>query len=145
MDSVTFRGQTFRLASGPATPLHLETIAPPTLPTSWAEIDAGRWSPERDYGRAYSSRHGLRVLLTASIEADKRRWLHLSVSHRGGRLPQWREMCQVKDLFCGLERTAYQVHPPQDKHISIQQACLHLWCPLDGPVTPDFTRGGQTI
>ncbi len=54
-------------------------------------------------------------------------------------------MCQVKTLFCGEERTAYQVHPPASKHVSIHDKCLHLWTCLDGPVTPDFTRSGDTI
>lgn len=143
MATINFRGTTYRLGA-PGTPLHLETIAPITLPTAWQEIDARRWAPERDYGRAYRSQHGLLVLLTASLH-DRARWLHVSVSHRGGRLPTWREMCEVKALFCGAERTAYQIHPPADKHISIHNACLHLWCPLDGPVTPDFTGGGETI
>lgn len=143
MDSITYQGQTYRLGDG-GTPLHLQTIAPETLPTGWQEIDARHWSREREYGRAYRSQTGLLVLLSASIR-ERKRWLHVSVSHRGGRLPTWREMCEVKEHFCGTDTTAYQIHPPRSKHVSIHHACLHLWCPLDGAVTPDFTGGGQTI
>jgi len=142
-ETVTIHGQTYRVGT-PSTPLHLEHIAPAHLPPEWGEIDARAFCPERDYGRAYRSKTGLRVLLTAMLQ-ERRRWLHVSVSHRNGRLPVWREMCTVKDLFCGAERTAYQVHPPTSKHVNIHKAVLHLYCPLDGPVTPDFTGGGQTI
>jgi hypothetical protein len=100
---------------------------------------------DEDYCQAYVHRDGLAVMLTASIEADGRRWLHVSVPHRSHRLPTWREMCAVKDLFCGTDNTAYQLHPPRAKHVSIHPACLHLWCPLDGAITPDLTRGGETI
>lgn len=143
MATLHFRGKTYQIGV-PGTPLHLETIAPASLPSDWKEVYHRQWSPERDYGRAYQSQHGLLALLTASLH-DRARWLHVSVSHRGGRLPTWREMCNVKDVFCGAERTAYQIHPPREKHVSIHNACLHLWCPLDGPVTPDFTGGGETI
>ena len=144
MATVRFQGRQFRVGEG-GTPLALDAIAPSGLPRMWREIDVRTVFPEREYGRGYSSKTGLRVLLTASIEHDRKRWLHVSVSHRGGRLPTWGELCQCKDVFCGAERTAYQVHPPQSKAISIHETCLHLWCCLDGPVTPDFTRGGETI
>lgn len=143
MDTITYQGQTYRLGEA-GTPLHLETIAPLSLPSGWQEIDARRWAKEREYGRGYHSKTGLLVLLSASLR-ERRRWLHVSVSHRGGRQPTWREMCVVKEVFCGEEATAYQIHPPRRKHISIHNACLHLWCPLDGPVTPDFTGGGDNI
>ena len=142
--TVTYKGVSYRVGEG-GRPLSLEMIAPHILPSGWAESDARRVFPERDYGRGYRSPTGLLVLLSASIEDDRKRWLHVSISHRGGRLPTWGEMCQCKDLFCGAERTAYQIHPPQSKHISIHEKVLHLWCPLDGSVTPDFSRGGETI
>ena len=142
--TVVWKGQQFCVGEG-GTPLALDVIAPSVLPEMWAEIDVRTVFSEREYGRGYRSKTGLYVLLTACIEQDRKRWLHVSVSHRGGRLPTWEELCHCKDVFCGLERTAYQVHPPQSKHISIHNKCLHLWCCLDGPVTPDFARGGETI
>lgn len=144
--TVTFRGQTYCLGQG-GTPLVLDPCLPPAVPPGWQEIPGPflALGVGRDYSRAYVSTAGLRVIISAGLQADKHRWLHVSVSHRGGRWPQWREMCEVKDGFIGPERTAYQVHPPADKHISIHDKVLHLWCCLDGPVTPDFTRGGETI
>ena len=144
MVEVQFRGQHYRLGHD-ATPLCLDVVLPATIP-GWQEIDGRPWCHEREYGRVYIQTHGgLKALVTASIEADRKRWLHISLSHRGGRLPSWREMCEAKEIFCGADSTAYQVHPPLSKHVSIHAACLHLWCPLDGPVTPDFTRGGETL
>lgn len=146
MAQIVHDGRSYRLGEGAATPLELTVsgIGPAISPAGWQEIP-DPFQVGRDYCRTYRSQTGLRVILTASIEGDRKRWLHVSVSHRGGRLPTWREMCDVKDVFCGLDATAYQVHPPRSKHVSIHQACLHLWCMLDGPVTPDFTRGGESI
>lgn len=141
--AITFRGQTYRLGQ-PGTPLSLETIAPATLPKDWQEIDGRQWCREREYGRAYQSQTGFLVLVSASLH-ERKRWLHVSVTHRGGRFPTWDEMCQIKNLFCGEDRTAYQIHPPKGRNVSIHAKCLHLWAPLDGPVTPDFTGGGETI
>ena len=143
MPEITFRNQTYQLGEL-GTPLALDPMAPATLPTGYEEIDGRSWCSERAYGRAYRSTTGLLVLLSASLR-DRKRWLHVSVSHRGGRLPTWGEMCAVKDVFCGEERTAYQIHPPKAQHVSIHEKCLHLWACLDGPVTPDFTGGGSTI
>lgn len=142
---VYVEGTSYVLGTAPSTPLELGSIVPTILPSSWEERDARPIFPERAYGRRYQGPSGLLVLLTASIEADRKRWLHISISHRGGRYPTWPELSAIKDLFCGTERTAYQVHPPSSQHVNIHQKCLHLWCPLDGPVTPDFTRGGETI
>lgn len=145
-DTVTIHGTTYRLGQG-GTPLLLDACLPAQVPPDWREIASPfrQLGVERDYSRAYVSALGLRVIVSATIEQDKQRWLHVSVSHRGGRLPQWREMCAVKNAFIGTDRTAYQVHPPADKHVSIHDKVLHLFCCLDGPVTPDFTRGGETI
>jgi hypothetical protein len=143
--TVTANGQTYRVGA-PALPVALEACLPP-IPATWHEIASPmrQIGVGRDYSRAYVSPQGLMVIISAAVQHDKQRWLHVSVSHRGGRLPNWREMCAVKDAFIGTDRTAYQVHPHQDKHISLHDKVLHLWCCLDGAVTPDFTRGGETI
>lgn len=143
--TVTFRGTTYRLGQG-GTPLTLTPFLPDHIP-GWREMPSpfAALGVDREYSRAYVHPGGLRVIVSAALQLGRQRWLHVSVSHRGNRLPQWREMCAVKDAFCGPGSTAYQVHPPQDKHISIHDKVLHLWVCLDGPVTPDFTRGGETV
>lgn len=141
--TLTLAGRTYQVGD-PGTPLHLATIAPTSLPTGWAEIDVRAWCPEREYGRGYRHTNGLKVLVSASL-TDRKRWLHVSVTHRGGRYPTWLEMCEIKTVLCGEDATAYQIHPSASKHVNIHTKCLHLFCCLDGPVTPDFTGGGETI
>lgn len=143
--SVRFGGKTYRVGTG-NTPVSLVEagLVPRGLPSHFAHVRPAH-SPDPAYQRWYVSTTGLRVCLTADLELDGLLWLHVSVSHRGGRLPTWSEMALVKDLFCGRERTAYQVHPPSSQHVNIHRSCLHLWCCIDGPVTPDFTRGGELI
>jgi len=100
---------------------------------------------ERLDGRAYfNGLLGLAVIVSAAVEQDGRRWLHLSVSHRD-RLPKWREVVEVKELFLGVDRYAYQVLPPRDRYINIHPNVLHLWHCLDGDPLPDFTHGGKSL
>lgn len=144
--TITYQGRTYRLGEG-GTPLALDACLPRALAPEWQEV-SGPWVTlgiSREYSRAYRSTAGLSVIVSACIEADRKRWLHVSVSHRGRRLPSWYEMCAVKDAFCGPDSTAYQVHPPADKHVNIHPKVLHLFCCLDGSVTPDFARGGESI
>lgn len=53
-------------------------------------------------------------------------WEHVSVSTRH-RIPNWNEMCWVKNLFWDEEETAIQFHPPRSKHINFHPYTLHLW------------------
>jgi hypothetical protein len=111
--------------------------APPEpLPSTWRVLFT------RDDGAAYE-RTGLRVIVSAARELDGRRWLHVSCSRRS-RVPSYDEMLVVRNLFIG-DREAIQVFPPRARHVSIHRYCLHLWCCLDGPVLPDFARGGDSI
>jgi hypothetical protein len=109
------------------------------LPKRWATLqlaeDGGAWEcPAK----------GLRVIASVNHELDGRLWLHVSVGRTYRALPSWDTLCEVKDDFCGAEATAYQVLPPRAKHVNLAEV-LHLWCCLDGPVTPDFTRGTGSI
>lgn len=95
-------------------------------------------------GAAYARRDGLKVIATISEEEDGKRWLHVSCS-RKARLPSYGDMVDVKAVFVGEHREAYQVFARRSKHVNIMPFCLHLWCCLDGPALPDFTRGGDSI
>jgi hypothetical protein len=58
-------------------------------------------------------------------------WEHVSVSllqvGRGfRRLPNWKEMCFVKDLFWEEEECVVQFHPAKADHINLGEV-LHLW------------------
>lgn len=57
-------------------------------------------------------------------------WDHVSVS-RDDRCPRWEEMDAVKRAFFLPDEVAYQLHPREDRHISIHENCLHLWRPQE--------------
>lgn len=82
----------------------------------------------------------LMVLVSKSLEADDKMWLHVSLS-RPSRLPTWQDLRRVKDAFVGKDRKAIQVLPADSEYVNIHPFVLHLFCCLDGDVLPDFRRG----
>lgn len=127
-------------------PVPLPAWLPTVLPAPWQEIQTA-WGRKagRAYARSYRHRTGLLVLVSAAQYGDAKAWLHVSVSRSDHALPSWQTMSQVKNLLIGDDRTALQVMPPRAKHVNIHPGVLHLYCCLDGDVTPDFTGGGDTI
>ena len=57
-------------------------------------------------------------------------WEHVSVSTQK-HVPNWQEMCFVKDLFWDDEETVIQYHPPKSEYVNNAPNCLHLWRPID--------------
>jgi hypothetical protein len=113
---------------------------PTVLPPGW-EL----FGPQSDDGRRYySPLLQLMVILTARREQDGRRWLHLSCSHQR-RTPTWVELREVKDIFFGPDRYAYQVLPPASHYVNINARVLHLWHCLDEDPLPDFTCGSGSL
>lgn len=64
------------------------------------------------------------------IVSAVRGWDHVSVS-RTDRVPNWQEMCFIKELFFEEHETAMQVHPPRSEWVNNHEHCLHLWRPHD--------------
>jgi len=60
-------------------------------------------------------------------------WEHVSVKaadgRNGWRVPNWKEMCFVKDLFWDEEECVIQYHPAKSNYVKIHPAVLHLWKP----------------
>jgi hypothetical protein len=56
-------------------------------------------------------------------------WDHVSVSVQGTmkRVPNWQEMCFVKDLFFREDETVVQFHPKKSDYVNIHPHVLHLW------------------
>lgn len=61
-------------------------------------------------------------------------WEHVSVrvgeKHKGrreDRVPDWNEMCMVKDLFFGPEECVVQFHPKRSEYVDTNPFVLHLW------------------
>ena len=122
-------------------------LCPRVLPYPWYE--------NRSQGMAgvYDSDR-MRVILSAAREEDGKRWLHLSVSRRDGRIPTWDEIVKVKDIFAGAEALAVHVVPRRSEHYDAVKAghvpgpleVLHLWVCLDGDPVPNFLRArGGTL
>ncbi len=65
----------------------------------------------------------LTVIACDGIETG---WDHVSVS-TPNRVPNWAEMCFVKDLFFSPEETAVQFHPKHSEYVNNCVNCLHLW------------------
>ncbi len=59
--------------------------------------------------------------------SDGKGWDHVSISTNKKRMPNWEEMCFVKDLFFDEEETVIQFHPKKTEYINQCENCLHLW------------------
>jgi hypothetical protein len=69
-------------------------------------------------------------------------WEHVSVS-TARRLPNWREMCFVKDRFWGEGECVVQYHPPKTEYVNNVDNVLHLWRWTRGkfPMPPSLLVG----
>src|SRR4030095_10057517 len=129
VDSTTlllFRGQRYQVGGGVCEPEPLPDWLPTVLPAGWDELPVNP-SVGRDYARVYAKHGRLVVIISCARYGDGQRWLHVSVSRKNREIPTWSIMDEIKDLFIGPERTAYQVHPPRAKHVSLHEGVLHLW------------------
>jgi hypothetical protein len=68
------------------------------------------------------------------IFSDGEGWEHVSVS-TPGRVPNWQEMCFVKELFWAPDDVVMQLHPARAEYVNNHDFCLHLWRP-QGQVIP---------
>ena len=108
-------------------------LHPINLPASWKQI-----SSPIPFQKCFMKFNGLTVLV-GEFEQEGDRWLHVSCSHKN-KLPKWKELREVKDIFIGKDKKAIQVFPKQSEHINIMPYCLHLWCNLSRDIFPDFTK-----
>ncbi len=81
--------------------------------------------------------HLLRV-----IASDGGDWEHVSISLRH-RIPNWGEMCFIKNLFWDEEDCIVQYHPPKSEYINNHPNVLHLWKPVKEkiPLPPSIMVG----
>ena len=121
----------------PATVFDPKAYLPRVIGADWQEMPPWR-------GLLWFLRRGLKVMISCSEELDGNKWLHVSLS-RENMIPTYDDIQLVKTQFIGADKTALQVFPPAAKHINLNPHVLHLWCCLDRDVTPDFTRGGESL
>lgn len=108
------------------------------IPAGWREIP----SPI-PFQKCFEKFNGL-IVFVGKFEQDEDRWLHVSCSHRN-KLPKWKEIREVKDIFVGRDKRAIQIFPPESEYVNIMPFCLHLWCNLDRDIIPDFAANTGTI
>ena len=74
------------------------------------------------------------------IASNEMGWDHVSISTSKSKkkVPSWKEMCFVKDLFWNNNECVIQYHPKKTEYINIHPAVLHLWKPqnVDFPMPP---------
>jgi len=85
------------------------------------------------------SGEAIKVIESTNIEADGRRWLHVSVSKPNGKMPSYEDIQTLRKLFIGEHRECYHVFPTKDRYVNFFNV-LHLWTCLDAPsgVLPHF-------
>ena len=115
-----------------------QEFMPRVLPFQW------RCDARSHAAPGYLRRDGLFVMASGTVEEDGKRWLHVSAS-RNGQLPSWSDLREVKDVFIGRDRYAFQVLPPPSHYVNFHPHVLHLWACLDGEPLPDFTRGAGIL
>lgn len=77
-------------------------------------------------------------------------WEHVSISPFNKRvMPDWDDMCRLKDMFFNDDETVVQYHPAKSEYVNNVPNCLHLWRPLNEvmPTPPAIMVGikrGQT-
>ena len=60
------------------------------------------------------------------ITSDQGGWDHVSVS-LPNRVPTWKEMCTIKDMFFEDNEVAVQYHPAKESYINDHSFVLHMW------------------
>lgn len=114
-------------------------FCPKVLPVDWK---LGDTLPD---GQVYARRDGLLCIVSAALELDGRRWLHVSASRRNS-LPTYKDLREIKQLFIGKDRLAIQIFPSERQHVNLHIYVLHLFCCLEGDCPlPDFTHGTGSI
>lgn len=72
-------------------------------------------------------------------------WEHVSIDGKK-RMPDWNEMCMLKDMFFKDDECCVQYHPPKSEYVNNIPYCLHIWRPIEEytgklPVPPSILVG----
>lgn len=82
-----------------------------------------------------------------AIASDGEGWEHVSVTRCDPKkIPTWKQMCFVKDLFWDDDDCVIQYHPPKKQYINNHPGCLHLWRQINiqFPQPPSILVGIKT-
>ena len=89
-------------------------------------IIKGILASNKSYGNngLFMIKHKSRVYKV--VISDEIGWDHVSVS-LPNRVPTWKEMCAIKDMFFEDNETAVQYHPAKEIYIDDFKYVLHIW------------------
>lgn len=106
----------------------------------WIPHKSGPWGyDEQRYGIALDhASDRIRVLASASINTDRKAWLHVSVS-RQKRQPTWDDLVRVRDELFESEMLFVKIIPPRSKYVNINPNVLHVFHCFDGSPLPEFS------
>jgi hypothetical protein len=103
-------------------------------------LEDGRFRGSDDYSSETGEQGGMfevhspkGTLLRIISSGQHEGWEHVSVSVQH-RVPNWGEMCFVKDLFWEEEELVIQYHPPKSMYINCHPYCLHMWRPINATI-----------
>ncbi len=104
-------------------------------------------NPERASSERFGNNGVFRLPATKTTRelyvqaSDGGGWEHVSIhaassKSRLGAIPNWTEMCYVKDIFWEPDDCVVQYHPPKSEYVHSHPNVLHLWRCADGRVMP---------
>ncbi len=108
------------------------------IPASWEEVE----SPI-PFTKCFIKFNRLMVLVNEG-KFDNELWRHVSLSYPN-KIPKWKDLREVKDIFIGKDKKAIQVFPKESEYVNIHPYVLHLWANLERDPLPDFTMGSGMI
>jgi hypothetical protein len=111
---------------------------PKVMPVAWTPV------VRESYVEKWRRNDGLTVIISAAVELDDKRWLHVSCS-RTNTLPSWKDLKEVKRVFVGRDRPALQLLPAEANYVNLHPYVLHLYSCIDNDAIPDFTHGTGKI
>lgn len=93
---------------------------------------------ENGWNGAFQFQTGPKTIATI-IVSNELGWEHVSVHIRTKnkkgkvkmRIPNWGEMCGIKDLFWASDETVVQYHPKKSEYVNNHPLVLHLWRPTE--------------
>jgi hypothetical protein len=112
---------------------------PLVIPSGW--IKGRGWMDSISFDSS-----SLRVLVSAAIERDGNKWLHLSISRRDRCMPRWEDLQLMRTIFSPKDAHGYMCFPPESEYVhqpvedmpSIRVEVLHVFYCLDARPLPDF-------
>jgi hypothetical protein len=80
---------------------------------------------------------GLRVIVTAALEFDGKRWIHMAVSRLKSR-PSHHDLVLAKNMFLGADAIAFQIYPSIEEESRTDINTIYLYKCLDEQPIPRF-------